>query len=118
MGDEDIINLLLLFGADTKVTPKSNPKDVYEYASEPVMPSIKRIINEYNTRLLQITDMVMKNCLSGVKASIYSPQLCRCISPAEKSINEFYFNCQQKAGEKGKQFKSVDLASISLIAMF
>ena len=93
--------MLLCFGADTKLTPKSNPRDVHEYAPEFQLPVIKRVIEIYNAKLVSIADEVLKSCLFGTESSLSQPHLCRCIAPGEKSVYEFYFNCQRNAAEKG-----------------
>ena len=101
--DEDTINLLLRYGADAKLTPKSNPKDVYEYAPEYAVPSIRRIFDIHHKKLMSVTDKIIKQCLQGVKPAIQPPLMFRCISPGEKSVNEFYFNCKQNCGDKGEE---------------
>ena len=67
------------------------------------MSSIKKIIDAYNTKLTKIGDQIIKSCLYGVEALIHSPHLCRCISPGEKHISEFYFNCRRNSAEKGSE---------------
>lgn len=93
--------MLLCHGADAKLTPKSNPKDVYEYAPEYQVAVIKKAIDAYNVKMSNIADEILTSCLSGTETSIEKPHLCRCISPGDKKFNEFYFNCPRNASEKG-----------------
>ena len=49
-GREDIVSLLLNYGADVKVTPNINPKAVAEYSPEFQVLLIRRTIDRYTER--------------------------------------------------------------------
>eukprot|EP00112_Aurelia_sp_Birch-Aquarium-sp1_P000913 Seg109.3 transcript_id=Seg109.3/GoldUCD/mRNA.D3Y31 product="M-phase phosphoprotein 8" protein_id=Seg109.3/GoldUCD/D3Y31 len=100
-GHEDIINILLNYGADARLIPKSNAKDVYEFAPDFQVPLIRKIVEKYNRRLSSIAESIIRQCLGSNVIRLQSLHSCRCISPGEKKINEFHFRCKLNAGEKG-----------------